>query len=103
MKRVENHGRYIAEIPEQLIDEEKVKQSNLMLRHRYHRHKAGIKPKTTVPSALLGLNRIGKKAIVALREPSLGPCFRDEGAAGEDMHRCFLWMRSTSICKLIFT
>ena len=28
---VENYGRYIAKIPEQLIDEEKVKQSNLIL------------------------------------------------------------------------
>ena len=27
---VENYGRYIAKIPEQLIDEEKVKQSNLI-------------------------------------------------------------------------
>ena len=29
----------------------------------------------------LGLNRIGKKAIVALREPSLGPCFGLKGGA----------------------
>ena len=30
-EEVENYGRYIAKIPEQLIDEEKVKQSNLIL------------------------------------------------------------------------
>ena len=30
-EEVENYGRYIAKIPEQLIDEEKVKKSNLVL------------------------------------------------------------------------
>ena len=30
-EEVENYGRYIAKIPEHLIDEEKVKQSNLIL------------------------------------------------------------------------
>ena len=30
-EEVENYGRYIAKIPEQLIDEEKVKKSNLIL------------------------------------------------------------------------
>lgn len=41
--------------------------------------KAGI-GKTTVSIGLaLGLNKIGKKAIVALREPSLGPCFGMKG------------------------
>ena len=28
-----------------------------------------------------GLNRIGKKAVIALREPSLGPCFGIKGGA----------------------
>ncbi len=43
--------------------------------------KSGI-GKTTVSVGLsLGLNRIGKKAIVALREPSLGPCFGMKGGA----------------------
>jgi formate--tetrahydrofolate ligase len=43
--------------------------------------KAGI-GKTTVSIGLtLGLNKIGKKAVVALREPSLGPCFGIKGGA----------------------
>ena len=29
----------------------------------------------------LGLNKIGRKAVVALREPSLGPCFGMKGGA----------------------
>lgn len=78
---VENYGRYIAKIPEQLIDEEKVKQSNLILVTAITATKAGI-GKTTVSIGLaLGLNKIGKKAIVALREPSLGPCFGMKGGA----------------------
>lgn len=78
---VENYGRYIAKIPEHLIDEEKVKQSKLILVTAITATKAGI-GKTTVSIGLaLGLNRIGKKAIVALREPSLGPCFGMKGGA----------------------
>ena len=43
--------------------------------------KAGI-GKTTVSIGLaLGMNRLGKKAVVALREPSLGPCFGMKGGA----------------------
>ena len=80
-EEVENYGRYIAKIPEQLIDEEKVKQSNLILVTAFTATKAGI-GKTTVSIGLaLGLNKIGKKAIVALREPSLGPCFGMKGGA----------------------
>ena len=64
-----------------LIDEEKVKQSNLILVTAITATKAGI-GKTTVSIGLaLGLNKIGKKAIVALREPSLGPCFGMKGGA----------------------
>ena len=78
---VENYGRYIAKIPEYLIDEEKVKKSNLILVTAITATKAGI-GKTTVSIGLaLGLNKIGKKAIVALREPSLGPCFGMKGGA----------------------
>ncbi len=80
-EEVENYGRYIAKIPEHLIDEEKVKQSNLILVTAITATKAGI-GKTTVSIGLaLGLNKIGKKAIVALREPSLGPCFGMKGGA----------------------
>ncbi|MEA4887354.1 MAG: formate--tetrahydrofolate ligase [Bacteroides graminisolvens] len=78
---VENYGRYIAKIPDYLIDDEKVKKSNLILVTAITATKAGI-GKTTVSIGLaLGLNKIGKKAIVALREPSLGPCFGMKGGA----------------------
>ena len=65
-EEVENYGRYIAKIPTHLIDEEKVKKSNLILVTAITATKAGI-GKTTVSIGLaLGLNKIGKKAIVAL-------------------------------------
>ena len=76
-----SYGKYIAKIPIDLIDKEKAKKSNLILVTAITPTKAGI-GKTTVSIGLaLGLNKIGKKAIVALREPSLGPCFGMKGGA----------------------
>lgn len=81
VEEVENYGKYIAKLPISLIDEEKIKKSNLILVTAITPTKAGI-GKTTVSIGLtLGLNRIGKKAVVALREPSLGPCFGMKGGA----------------------
>ena len=81
VEEIQNYGRYIAKVPETLIDEEKVKKSNLILVTAITPTKAGI-GKTTVSIGLaLGLNKIGKKAICALREPSLGPCFGMKGGA----------------------
>ena len=76
-----NYGKYIAKVPVNLIDEEKVKNHNLILVTAITPTQAGI-GKTTVSIGLaLGLVKIGKKAIVALREPSLGPCFGMKGGA----------------------
>ena len=78
---LEMYGKYIAKVPNRLIDEEKVKKSNLILVTAITPTKAGI-GKTTVSIGLaLGLNRLGKKAVCALREPSLGPCFGVKGGA----------------------
>ena len=78
---IEPYGRYIAKLPLSLIDDDKIKQSRLILVTAITPTKAGI-GKTTVSVGLaLGMNRIGKKAIVALREPSLGPCFGMKGGA----------------------
>ena len=78
---VEPYGHYMAKVPESLVDEERIRQHKLILVTAITATKAGI-GKTTVSVGLaLGLNRIGKKAIVALREPSLGPCFGLKGGA----------------------
>lgn len=80
-EEVQSYGKYMAKIPVHLIDEKRIKQHNLILVTAITPTKAGI-GKTTVSIGLaLGLNRIGKKAIVALREPSLGPCFGMKGGA----------------------
>ncbi len=80
-EEVQNYGKYIAKIPIHLIREEEVQKHNLILVTAITPTKAGI-GKTTVSIGLtLGLNRIGKKAVVALREPSLGPCFGMKGGA----------------------
>ena len=78
---LEPYGRYIAKVPYTLIDEAQVKKSKLILVTSITPTKAGI-GKTTVSIGLaLGLNKIGKKAVLALREPSLGPCFGMKGGA----------------------
>ena len=78
---IEQYGHYMAKVPETLSDPEKIRKSRLILVTAITATKAGI-GKTTVSVGLaLGLNRIGKKAIVALREPSLGPCFGMKGGA----------------------
>ena len=74
-------GRHMAKVPVELIDKQKVDQSNLILVTAITPTKAGV-GKTTVSIGLaLGLNKIGKNAIVALREPSLGPVFGMKGGA----------------------
>ncbi|MBR6656137.1 MAG: formate--tetrahydrofolate ligase [Alistipes sp.] len=76
-----NYGKYIAKIPYKLIDDKKVKKSHLILVTAITATKAGV-GKTTVSIGLgMGLNRIGKRAMIALREPSLGPCFGMKGGA----------------------
>lgn len=78
---LEPYGKYIAKLPSALIDDEKVKKSNLILVTSITPTKAG-NGKTTISVGLtMGLNAIGKNAIVALREPSLGPCFGMKGGA----------------------
>ena len=79
--RIENYGKYIAKLPIELIDEKKVEESNLILVTATTPTKAGIGKTTVSISLALGLNRLGKKAVCALREPSLGPCFGVKGGA----------------------
>lgn len=78
---LEQYGRYKAKLPLSLIDEQKVAKSNLILVSAINPTPAG-EGKTTVSIGLSdGLNKIGKKAMVVLREPSLGPVFGVKGGA----------------------
>ena len=80
-EEIHHYGSYIAKVPLHLVDEAEMAKHNLILVTAITPNKAGV-GKTTVSIGLaLGLNRIGRKAIVALREPSLGPCFGMKGGA----------------------
>ncbi|MBC7553001.1 MAG: formate--tetrahydrofolate ligase [Taibaiella sp.] len=75
------YGKYKAKIPLSYINEDKIKTSNLILVTAVTPNKAGVGKTVTSVALSLGLNYIGKKAAVALREPSLGPCFGMKGGA----------------------
>jgi len=78
---LELYGKYKAKLPLTLINNEKVKQNNLVLVTAITPTPAG-EGKTTVSIGLTeGLNKIGKQAIAVLREPSLGPVFGIKGGA----------------------
>ncbi len=78
---LEQYGKYKAKLPLSLIDEDKVAKSNLILVTALTPTPAG-EGKTTVSIGLNeGLNKIGKKSVVVLREPSLGPVFGIKGGA----------------------
>ena len=75
------YGKYKAKLPLHLINTEKMKHSKLVLVTAITPTPAG-EGKTTVSIGLTeGLNKIGKKAIAVLREPSLGPVFGIKGGA----------------------
>ncbi|PVX51861.1 formate-tetrahydrofolate ligase [Balneicella halophila] len=77
----EPYGRNKAKLPLNLIDEEKVKKSNLVLVTAITPTPAGEGKTTTSIGLSMGLNRVGKNAIVVIREPSLGPVFGIKGGA----------------------
>ncbi|MFM2190085.1 MAG: hypothetical protein RL491_471, partial [Bacteroidota bacterium] len=78
---LEQYGKYKAKLPLSLIVESKVAKSNLVLVSAISPTPAG-EGKTTVSIGLNdGLNKIGKKSMVVLREPSLGPVFGIKGGA----------------------
>ncbi len=83
---LEHYGHYIAKVPSRLIDDDKVSRSNLILVTAITPTKAGIGKTTVTVGLALGLARIGKKAVCALREPSLGPCFGMKGGAAGGGH-----------------
>ncbi|MBS1779564.1 MAG: formate--tetrahydrofolate ligase [Bacteroidetes bacterium] len=75
------YGRTKAKVPLHYLNEEKIKNCNLILVTALTPTKAGVGKTVTSVALSLGLNHIGKKACVALREPSLGPCFGMKGGA----------------------
>lgn len=80
-EEIEMYGKYKAKLPHSFIDEKKAANSKLILVSAISPTPAG-EGKTTVSIGLSeGLNKVGKKTTVVLREPSLGPVFGIKGGA----------------------
>lgn len=80
-ENIELFGKFKAKLPLNLINKEKAERSNLILVSAISPTPAG-EGKTTISIGLAeGLNRLGKKTTVVLREPSLGPVFGIKGGA----------------------
>ena len=75
------YGHYKAKIQINKFDEEKVSACKLVLVTAITPTKAGVGKTTTSVGLTDGLNKLNKKAVLALREPSLGPCFGMKGGA----------------------
>ena len=74
-------GRHIAKLNLEYIEKLKNKKSNLILVTAITPTPAGEGKTTTSVGLNDALNKIGKKSIVCLREPSLGPSFGMKGGA----------------------
>ena len=79
---LEYYGKYKAKLSDELIDRVKEnKDGKLILVTAINPTPAG-EGKTTITVGLgQALDKIGKKSVIALREPSLGPCFGIKGGA----------------------
>ena len=80
-KYIEQYGRYKAKIDPALLKETQRKDGRLVLVTAITPTPAGEGKTTTTIGRADGLRRIGKDAVVALREPSLGPVFGIKGGA----------------------
>lgn len=78
---LEMYGKYKAKLPLHLIDPNKIAQNKLILVTALTPTPAGEGKTTTSIGLTEGLNKIGKRATVVLREPSLGPVFGMKGGA----------------------
>jgi formate--tetrahydrofolate ligase len=80
-EQLEHYGKYKAKLPLNLIDAGRVKNSNLILVTAVTPTPPGEGKTTTSIGLTEGLNKLGEKATVVLREPSLGPVFGMKGGA----------------------
>lgn len=79
---LELYGKYKAKISlEKLKEVENLPDGKLVLVTAINPTPAGEGKTTTMIGLSQALNKLGKKSIVAMREPSLGPCFGVKGGA----------------------
>ncbi|MBQ9510841.1 MAG: formate--tetrahydrofolate ligase [Clostridia bacterium] len=77
---IEQYGKHKAKLPLSLLDENR-ENGKLILVTAITPTPAGEGKTTTTIGLADGLRKIGKKSVVALREPSLGPVFGMKGGA----------------------
>lgn len=75
------YGHHKAKININQFDEKKIAASKLILVTAITPTKAGIGKTTTSIGLADGLKKLNKNVVLALREPSLGPCFGMKGGA----------------------
>jgi len=75
------YGKHKAKVPYALYDADRAKRCKLILVTSTTPNKAGVGKTTTSIALGQGLKKIGKKSVIALREPSLGPVFGMKGGA----------------------
>ena len=80
-KYLDMYGKYKAKINISLLNESAAKDGKLVLVTAINPTPAGEGKTTTTVGLADGLRQIGKKSVVALREPSLGPVFGVKGGA----------------------
>ena len=78
---LECYGRYKAKVDYKLLNEVQAEDGKLILVTAITPTPAGEGKTTTSVGLADGLRKIGKNAVVALREPSLGPVFGVKGGA----------------------
>ncbi|MBO6147894.1 MAG: formate--tetrahydrofolate ligase [Lachnospiraceae bacterium] len=78
---LEQYGRYKAKVDYNNFKDSKTKDGKLVLVTAINPTPAGEGKTTTTVGLSDGLKRLGKKVMVALREPSLGPVFGIKGGA----------------------
>lgn len=91
---LELYGKYKAKLSDELWERIKDNENGkLVLVTAINPTPAGEGKTTTTVGLGQALGKLGKKSVIALREPSLGPCFGIKGGAGRRRicHRLFLW------------
>ena len=101
---LELYGKYKAKITMETIKSLDNKENGkLILVTAINPTPAGEGKTTTMIGLAQAMNKIGKKTIVAMREPSLGPCFGLKVVQlVEDKHKLYQWKILTCTLQVIF-
>lgn len=91
------YGHYMAKVPFELLQKPRKTKKKLVLVTAVTPTRAGIGKTTTSVGLALGLQKLRKNAIPALREPSLGVCFGMKGGAAGGGHAQVLPMEDINL------